>query len=191
VIDPASLSIRTPRLVLRIPGREDAARVLAFVAENRSHLEPWEPPRAPAYYTLEGTASRLEQARREAADDQGYRFYVFDGARVIGTTHLSVVVRGPLQSCFLGYALAAAEEGKGLMREAVAATLAFAWDVLRLHRVEAGYAPHNVRSGRLLRALGFTVEGYCRDYLFTGGAWQDNVRAALLNPRFPADWGVP
>ena len=46
----------------------------------------------------------------------------------------------------------------------------------------ANYMPINERSGRLLRSLGFQVEGYARDYLYVGGAWRDHVLTALTNP---------
>jgi ribosomal-protein-alanine N-acetyltransferase len=51
---------------------------------------------------------------------------------------------------------------------------------LGLHRVEANYQPNNERSGRLLRALGFTVEGYARAYLYIDGEWRDHVLTAKI-----------
>jgi ribosomal-protein-alanine N-acetyltransferase len=38
-----------------------------------------------------------------------------------------------------------------------------------------------VRSGRLLRALGFVVEGYARDYLQINGRWEDHILTSLTN----------
>jgi len=64
--------------------------------------------------------------------------------------------------------------------------IAHAFDVLRLHRIQANYVPDNVRSGRLLQRLGFRKEGFAADYLFINGAWRDHVLTALLNPRFDA-----
>ena len=46
----------------------------------------------------------------------------------------------------------------------------------------ANYLPINERSGRLLKRLGFKVEGYARDYIFINGAWQDHILTAMLNP---------
>ena len=46
----------------------------------------------------------------------------------------------------------------------------------------ANYVPTNERSGRVLRRLGFVVEGYARDYLFIGGAWRDHVSPDPARP---------
>jgi ribosomal-protein-alanine N-acetyltransferase len=45
--------------------------------------------------------------------------------------------------------------------------------------------PTNERSGRLLRRLGFVVEGYARDYLFIGGQFRDHVLTSLTHPDLP------
>jgi ribosomal-protein-alanine N-acetyltransferase len=94
---------------------------------------------------------------------------------------LANIVRGPGQYCNLGYSLAKAYEGNGYMREAVAATIDLAFIEMNLHRITAGYQPHNRRSGDLLKKLGFTVEGYARDYLYIDGKWQDHILTSLIN----------
>jgi ribosomal-protein-alanine N-acetyltransferase len=45
----------------------------------------------------------------------------------------------------------------------------------------ANYLPTNERSARLLRRLGFVIEGSARDYLFVGGQFRDHVLTALTN----------
>jgi ribosomal-protein-alanine N-acetyltransferase len=69
------------------------------------------------------------------------------------------------------------------MQEALTGAIAYVFDELRLHRIMANYMPINERSGRLLRRLGFVVEGYARDYLFIAGGWRDHVLTALVNPK--------
>jgi ribosomal-protein-alanine N-acetyltransferase len=91
----------------------------------------------------------------------------------------------------LGYAIDAAHEGRGLMREALQATIEYVFDVLRLHRIQANYVPENRRSGALLERLGFVREGLARDYLFINGAWRDHVLTARLNPAFDASVFTP
>jgi ribosomal-protein-alanine N-acetyltransferase len=68
------------------------------------------------------------------------------------------------------------------MFEALQAGIAYAFDELGFHRVMANYMPVNERSGRLLRRLGFVVEGYARDFLLIDGQWRDHVLTALTAP---------
>ena len=192
-IDPAGFALRTPRLLLVLPGAAAARRMVEFFDDNRAHLEPWEPQRAPDFYTEGHWVEKLERNREDAAAERSLRVVLFDaaegpGGAVLGGVSITNIIRGPLQACALGYQLARHVEGRGLMREAVAAVIDHVWDGLRLHRIEASYVPTNERSARLLRRLGFVVEGYARDYLYLAGRWTDNVRTALTNPRFPEGW---
>ena len=99
----------------------------------------------------------------------------------------SNIIRGPLQSCFLGYALAERRQGAGLMTEAVRLGIEYMFQEMHLHRISANYMPHNTASAAVLKRLGFTVEGYSRDYLQIDGRWQDHIVTSLINP----DWSPP
>ena len=46
----------------------------------------------------------------------------------------------------------------------------------------ANYMPTNEASGKVLKRLGFTVEGYARDYLCLNGKWEDHILTSLTNP---------
>ena len=104
---------------------------------------------------------------------------------VLGHVNFSQIVRGAAQSCFLGYSLDRRCVGRGIMTEALGAAIPLVFGQLKLHRIQANYVPTNERSGRVLRRLGFVVEGYARDYLFIGGAWRDHVLTARTNPDAP------
>jgi ribosomal-protein-alanine N-acetyltransferase len=108
-------------------------------------------------------------------------------APVLGIVAFSNIVRGPLHSCFLGYALAERQQGKGLMTEALRLGIRYMFDEMHLHRISANYLPHNTPSAAVLKRLGFTVEGYARDYLRIDGRWQDHILTSLLDP----DWTPP
>jgi ribosomal-protein-alanine N-acetyltransferase len=177
--------LETARLTLRLGEVEEAEAVADFHQRNRAHFEPWDPRRAEAFFTAAWWHERLALDHRAAEADQGYRLLLFPregGRRVIGHVHFSNVVRGAFQACHLGFGIDRAEEGTGRMREALQAALAWAFDELRLHRIEANHRPDNVRSGGLLKRLGFVPQGYARDYLFIDGAWRDHVLTALTNP---------
>lgn len=60
----------------------------------------------------------------------------------------------------LGYELAPAWWGQGIIPEALGAVLAFGFTTLGLHSVEAQIHPANRQSRRVLEKLGFVQEGY-------------------------------
>jgi len=105
---------------------------------------------------------------------------------VLGTCNLTQIHRGPSQSCNLGYTLDVDAVGHGFLTEALETVILFAFEKLHLHRIEANYIPTNERSGRVLRRLGFTVEGYARDYLDIAGAWRDHILTARTNSALAA-----
>lgn len=179
--------IQTERLLLKLPKVDDAPRLLQYFAENREHLAPWSPPVPPDYYTEAFWRERLKRARTEFEQGQSMQLVFFKRdeplARIVGTANFSGFIRGAFQACYLGYSIDARDEGRGLMREALAAAIEYAFEELRLHRIMANYLPTNERSGRLLRSLNFIVEGYARDYLLIAGQWRDHVLTSLTNTR--------
>ena len=180
--------LRTARLVLDLPPptRDSAAAVCAYYVRNRDHLAPWDPIRPASFWTEEHWAEALLTHRLQATAGQGYRWWLTRPEapdHILGAIALNNVVRGVFQAAHLGYSVDADAQGQGLMGEAVDAVCRFAFHQLHLHRVMANYMPRNERSGRLLRRLGFQVEGYARDYLCIAGRWEDHVLTARVSSR--------
>jgi ribosomal-protein-alanine N-acetyltransferase len=187
----------TQRLTINLAEADDAADAIAYYRRNAAHLARWEPRREPVVVhdlaqhraAIAHRRAVLAQRRAEAAADRGYSFFARTrdgkgerGGTIVASVNLSNVVRGVFQACHIGFSVDAAYEGKGVAAEAVGAVVRYAFTELKLHRVMANYQPVNERSGNLLRRLGFTVEGYARDYLYIDGAWRDHVLTALANP---------
>jgi ribosomal-protein-alanine N-acetyltransferase len=180
-------SLQTARLTIELMVESHAAALADFFVRNEAHLRPWDPPRPRHVNEVAFWQAEAARAVEDYRDGGVARWVLFerdDRARIVGRVNYTQVVRGPFQSCMLGYAIDHEREGRGLMREALQATLAHAFDELRLHRVQANYLSHNHRSARLLHRLGFRVEGLARDYLFVNGAWRDHVLSALTFPNF-------
>lgn len=181
--------IETERLLLTLGAPETAARYAAFAVENEKHLGPWEPPRPEGYFTEGYWYRRLERSRDELARDASLRLGIFrridPEGPLLGHVNFSQIIRGGAQSCYLGYSLDRRCVGRGMMTEALKGAIPYVFEQLKLHRIQANYIPTNERSGRVLRQLGFVVEGYARDYLFIGGDWRDHVLTSLTNPGAP------
>lgn len=185
--------LHSDRLLIRTLGPAGAPRVVSWLARSRAHLEPWS-TFPEGFFTVPYWERRLAAADKALAEGRGVSFWLIleedesDGpdGRIIGACNYSNIVRSAFQACHLGYNLDPSFEGRGYMREALQTTLAYMFDTVGLHRVMANYMPDNLRSGGLLRRLGFVVEGYAKDYLFINGAWRDHVLTALVNPN-PTD----
>jgi len=173
-----------------------------FLSENfPGHLDRWSPPVAAEFFTERFWAARLAIAVEDYAADRAVRLVIQPrrgreapasddpaDSPIIGTCNYTNIVRGAFHACHLGYQVARDQQGRGLMAEALRATNAFMFDVLRLHRVMANFRPENDRSRRLLERLGFVEEGFARGYLFIDGAWRDHVLTALTHPSFRDAW---
>jgi ribosomal-protein-alanine N-acetyltransferase len=179
--------IFTPRTVVRLAEVDEAPAVVRYYSENRERLRPFDPERPPSFYEERFWRNQIRRNLDEFESDVSLRLFIFpaDGERrILGNISFSNFVRGVGQYCTVGYSLGGDSEGRGLMTEALRASLSHVFRALNFHRVEASYMPHNVRSGKLLRRLGFVVEGYSRDFIRINGQWEDHVRTALMNP----DW---
>lgn len=187
VVDELPL-LRTSRLTLAVAGPDDAERCARFNTENAEFLAPWEP----AVTSTSSDVERLRAYRQRAVNDAraglSFSFALLPASPhadspIVGWLNLTNVIYGVFEACHLGYKLDRRMQGQGYMTEAATAGVAFAFDVLNLHRIMAAYMPHNQRSAALLRRLGFTTEGIAREYLYIGGAWRDHVLTSLVNPR--------
>lgn len=178
--------LETKRLVLTILPASAASRLLTFAIENDAHLARWEPPHPDGFFTEGFWRRRLDRSREELARGESLRFTIArrddpDGP-VLGHCNFNQIVRGAFQACYLGYSIDHRWQGKGVMFEALQRSIDFVFGPMRLHRIMANYIPVNERSGRLLRRLGFQVEGYARDYLFIHDGWRDHILTSLTNP---------
>ena len=182
---PAGISLRTARLVIRTVAPHDAAALLAYVRRNRAHLERWAPERPPDFETLPYWERFVADTELEREAGKRLRFIASTERRpddIIARVNLHHIEYGAVSTAMLGYSVDVRHEGSGFAREAVLAVVGHAFDVLQLHRIEAKYQPLNERSGRLLRWLGFVIEGYARDYMFVDGGWRDHILTSLTRP---------
>jgi ribosomal-protein-alanine N-acetyltransferase len=187
----------TARLRLVAADESLAAALTDFHDRNRAHLAPWDPPTEAGFYTEAVQAQRLRDAASAFQAGTGHRYLlqpIGDASRVVGTVNFSNIVRGPFQSCNLGYALDQALEGQALMTEALRCAIVEMFSPhVNLHRIQAAFRPENWRSAEVLKRVGFHDEGLAPDYLFIDGAWRVHRLVALLNKGFatPSEWVTP
>jgi ribosomal-protein-alanine N-acetyltransferase len=155
----------------------DDVPVLAdLLRVNRDFLAPWEPLRDDDYFTVDGQHAVIRTAlERHEHGSTLPRVILDDSGRVVGRITLNEIVRGPFQSCSLGYWVGADANGRGVATAAVREIMRLAFDELGLHRIQAGTLLDNVRSQRVLERTGFVRFGVAPAYLKIAGEWQDHA----------------
>ncbi|NBQ88900.1 MAG: GNAT family N-acetyltransferase [Betaproteobacteria bacterium] len=161
-------------VVLRAPQASDEAEFLAAVRRSRRLHRPWtSPPDTPEKYAAWLERMQPPNARSLLAIDS-------TGGAIVGVFNISQIVRGPLQSAYLGYYAFAGHEAQGRMTRALQSVLRVAFGEMKLHRLEANIQPGNTRSIALVQRCGFEREGFSPRYLKIGGRWRDHERWAIL-----------
>jgi ribosomal-protein-alanine N-acetyltransferase len=176
--------LETDRLILRLATKADVPAILTFYLENRDFLTAFEPSRSDDFYTMGFWKEQVEKALIEFNYDQAIKFCLFkktEPSLLIGKINCHQILRGVCHSCVLGYSLSEKEQGNGYMTEALQTGIQFLFNQMNFHRISANYMPRNQRSANVLKRLGFTVEGYARDYLLINGQWEDHILTSLIN----------
>ena len=175
-------TIEGDAVYLRAPQMADYAEWSTLREASRAFLTPWEPTWPADDLSRSAYRRRLRRYSEDQRTDQSYAFFLFrksDHALTGGLT-LANVRRGVAQAGSLGYWVGEPFARRGMMSGAVRALVPFAFNSLRLHRLEAACIPSNAGSIRLLDRAGFAREGYAREYLCINGLWQDHLLFARL-----------
>jgi ribosomal-protein-alanine N-acetyltransferase len=179
---PPPFRLVGPRVTLRAPERNDWQQWAELRAASKAFLVPWEPTWSDDALSRAAFRRRLARYALEWHSDQGYTFLLFRAEEdvLLGGISLTNVRRGVAETSSIGYWIGEKFARQGYMSEGLGLALKFAFERLRLHRLEAACLPHNAASRGVLMKAGFREEGYAREYLCIDGKWQDHVLFGLL-----------
>lgn len=167
---------------LRVPTAGDYREWAQLRGASRSFLEPWEPRWAPDELERSAWRQRIGRYREDHARGVAVAFFIFrrDSNQLLGGITLGNIRYGVSQTGHIGYWIGERHAGRGYMVEALRLLSGFAFETLRLHRIEAACIPSNTRSIRVLEKAGFQREGLLRSYLKINGVWQDHLLYSLI-----------
>lgn len=173
-------------LYLRPPSSSDFSQWVNVRTASRDFLKPWEPLWPSDDLTAIGFKRRLRSYAHQRNNGTGRTYFLFtrEKNKLIGGISLTRITHDVTRSAMLGYWMAGDYAGHGHMRKSVPAILGFAFNTLRLQRVEAACLPHNEVSINLLKRCNFRQEGYARQYLEINGKREDHVLFAILASEF-------
>ncbi len=91
----------------------------------------------------------------------------------------------------IGYVLNPDYRGQGIAPEAVRAVLAFGFDRLALHRIEARFIEGNAASLRVMEKVGMHFEGYRREAMLVKGSYRTIGYCSILASEYEARKNAP
>ncbi len=183
-MDSPTIIAHSDRVILRYPTESDRDEFVALRQFSRAHLQPWDPI-PPSGLDLYSSAA-FDRELETHNTDREQRWLIIERATnaIAGRIALTNIERGVFQNGRFGYWIGAPFQGRGLMTEAMNLAITHGFRPseqggMGLHRVCANIMPTNTRSRNLLERIGFTKEGYSKNYLKIQGTWQDHERWAL------------
>ena len=179
---PEGIFDQDPGWRLRLLEETDAEDLYATVDANRDHLARWMP--WAAGQTLEGTLAFIRSTRRQLASNDGFQTAIVEDGRIIGMVGFHGV-SWDHRSTSIGYWLAEAAQGRGIMTRAVRALADYAFTVWELDRIEIRAAVDNKRSRSIPERLGFRQEGVLRKAELVGDRYVDHAVYARLASEWP------
>jgi ribosomal-protein-serine acetyltransferase len=178
---PAGMSFRrvlAPGVELRLLQEEDAEPLFEVVQLNRAYLRQWLPwvdrtitAADPLHFIRESQAAYERGDRMDAAIWVEGELAGCIGHHAIDHANRSVS---------LGYWIAQAHEGNGIITRSCHLLLDYLFDERALHRVEIRCGTGNTRSCAVPQRLGFRREGVSSDAQWVNDRWVDLVIWGML-----------
>ena len=169
-------------LSVELLSRRHAEELWEFEQENRGFFEATLPARGDAYYDWDAFIAMLKGIEEEQRQNLCYMYIVRNAKGVlIGRVNLFSVVGEPVFGAELGFRMGERYNRRGYATAAVGLVVEQAFDVHRLHRVEAGTSPSNVGSQIVLIKNGFQYVGHAHHVLRVNHVWQDSLIFEKIN----------
>lgn len=170
--------LKTPRLLLRRMTVADAAALLALRSDDR----------AMRYIGREKTrnleeATAFVQKFNSSIDNKEsimWGIALTDNPELMIGTICFWNIRPEHYRAETGYMLHPDHWNKGLMKEALIATIEYGFREMKLHSIEAHINPDNTVSGLLLEKTGFTREAYFKENFYFRGKFSDTAIYSLI-----------
>ena len=139
----------------------DADELFAVCDANRAYLRQWL-PWLDRTRTVADTRGFIEAVMRQTESNQSFQALIVVQDRIAGLVGFHRIDWSN-RNTSLGYWLAEAYQGRGLMTASCRVLVDHAFASFNLHRVGISCAPANARSRAIPERLGFVHEGRIRD----------------------------
>ncbi len=171
---------------LRILTVDDAEEMVQLLLRNREYWAIYEPAHRDNYFTPAIQREKIRESIYQTRENREYSFGIFEphSDKLIGHISMYSIKRLPFLSALVGYSIDKLYTGRGIATESVDLIVAFGFEKIQLHRIEAYVSPRNSGSVRVLEKAGFMNEGLLKEFLHINGVWEDHYHYAILEKDF-------
>ena len=177
----APRELRTARLLLRSIESDDVRAIVRLAGAKEIAATTLNIPHP---YAEEDARSFLTKASEDfrAGRSVSFAIAITPGREVCGAVGLNIA--DAHQRAELGYWIGVPFWGQGFATEAAGATVAFGFQMLRLHRIHAHHFSGNTASQRVLEKIGMRHEGRSREHIRKWNRFVDLENYGLLAEEF-------
>lgn len=166
---------------LRLIQKEDVSEFYKLIDGNRIYLKAWL-SWVDSMSSVSVAEKYIESRIKLALEKKGFCFAILVQNKIAGLIHL-VDIDTVHKNAMIGYWIAEAYKGQGLTTNATQAVVRFAFEELKLHRIEVRCATGNLASSAIPKKLGFHHEGVIRDGEWLHDRFVDQNLFSLLSNR--------
>lgn len=173
--------LETDRLLLRAVTDEDVDAVF----ELRSNPETMKFIPRPLVTSAAEALEHIRMIADKIADNEGINWAI----TLKGNPQLLGIIghyriKPEHYRAEVGYMLLPEYQGKGIISEALKLVVAYGFDQMQLHSIEAIINPENIGSAVVLERTGFVKEAHLRENEYYDGKFIDTVIYSLLKSDF-------
>jgi [ribosomal protein S5]-alanine N-acetyltransferase len=174
-------SIETNRLLLRKPFIDGAADLF----ELRSNMEVMKYVNRPIAKTINDAEELINRLLQILGNNEGINWFIStkeNPSKVIGNIGIWQLKKEDYRG-EIGYMLHPNYWRKGIIQEAIEATITYAFKEANFHSLEAKIHPLNIASAKVLEKTGFIKEAHFKEDHFWNGQFEDTIVYSLLNKK--------
>ncbi len=172
-------------LSLKLTELSDAERIFELTDESRPYLRKWL-PWLDMTTKVDDTRTYIESCRKSYAENKGLHTVIVYKDEIVGVAGFNEI-NWSNKITYIGYWLGQQYQGNGIMTRVAKALTDYAFNNLKLNRVEIRAAVENHKSRSIPERLGFVNEGEIRQSEWLYDHYVDHAVYGMLAKDWQAE----
>lgn len=169
------------KISLKFPEKCDAAELFAVVEKDRLELGKWM-PWVEFTKSIADEENFLQLSAKKMIDGELWMATILFEGKAVGMIDIHEINSGDARG-EVGYWLAQAVQGQGIMTKVLDKTVELAFKELKLNRLGLLTRIDNIKSQQVARKAGFIEESTLKSFMKNSDGFSDAMLFAKINPQ--------